>query len=318
VGRELGLVFALSVGLAAVGLFAVLESRRHSLVAPAITRVADERGGAATMPPLIVPAEPEPPAPFPNVPYLPSEKPARAMPMAPAPPRYSPSYTQPPRPPLPPRNPQPDVVYRNGLGPMPAHGENALAANERVEATRLANPATTVPKGTVVQAVLESALDSSRAGLARAIVARDVYGFDGTRVLIPRGSLLVGEYKSDIAQGQSRALIEWQRLLRPDGAIINLASPTVDPLGRAGVKGKVNGHFMARFGGAVLQSVLNVGQQVAVNQLAPGGGIFAIPLNGINSGAIPQERVVPSVTVKQGTSIGVFVAKDLDFTSVEP
>lgn len=52
----------------------------------------------------------------------------------------------------------------------------------------IANRATTVPQGTLIPAVLETAMNSTGAGFARALVQRDVHGFDGTRVLIPRGS----------------------------------------------------------------------------------------------------------------------------------
>jgi len=63
--------------------------------------------------------------------------------------------------------------------------------------------------------VLETAFDSTRPGLARALVQSDVRGFDGSRVLIPRGSRLIGEYRSDVAPGQHRALVNWTRLIRP-------------------------------------------------------------------------------------------------------
>jgi type IV secretion system protein VirB10 len=192
---------------------------------------------------------------------------------------------------------------------------------ERVQARRFVNPATTVPKGSVIQAVLESALDSTRAGLARAIISRDVRGFDGSRVLIPRGSRLIGEYKADLSLGQNRALIQWQQLVRPDGATVRLDSPSADPLGRAGVKGKVNSHFLQRFGGSILRSALDIGTQVAVDSLSSGATILAVPgglLQGGTQTAIPgQEKVQPTLTVKQGTSVSVFVARDLDFTGVE-
>jgi type IV secretion system protein VirB10 len=175
-----------------------------------------------------------------------------------------------------------------------------------------------VPQGTLIAAVLETALDSTRPGLARALVSRDVYGFDGTKLLIPRGSRLIGEYKGDLSAGQNRALIIWTRLVRPDGAAIALASPSADPLGRIGVKGKVNSHFFARFGEAILQSSLDVGVALASrNSNSP--YIFALPnaartaVGPIGSGG----EVRPTLKVRQGTAVSVFVARDLDFTKVE-
>jgi type IV secretion system protein VirB10 len=115
-------------------------------------------------------------------------------------------------------------------------GSSNLASGDRVRACILANRSTTVSQGTLMGAVLETALDSTSPGLARAIVSCDVYGFDGTRVLIPRGSRLIGEYSADTSPGQNRAIINWVRLFRPDGATIALDSPSTDTLGRGGVK----------------------------------------------------------------------------------
>lgn len=225
---------------------------------------------------------------------------------------------------LPPGVPTPEVVYNQGSAGANAPPPIASSSSDRVEAHHFLNPATTVPKGTVIMAVLESALDSTRAGFARAIISRDVFSFDGSKVLVPKGSRLIGEYKADLALGQKRALIQWQRLVRPDGVVVNLDSPSADPLGRAGVEGKVNSHFLARFGGSILQSALDVGVQVAASSLSSGTTILAVPgfVTGQSQGgggnALPgQEKVQPTLTVKQGTSVSVFVARDLDFTSVE-
>ncbi len=219
----------------------------------------------------------------------------------------------------------PQVVFEAPRTRPAAAGDSADAGKveARALAGRFANPSTTVPKGTVIQAVLETALDSTRAGFARAIVSRDIYGFDGTQILIPKGSRLIGEYKADLASGQSRALIQWQRLMRPDGIFINLDSPSADPLGRAGVKGKVNNHFLQKFGGAILQSALDIGVQVASNRIASGNGttiyapgLYALP-GTLQSSISSPEKVQPTLTVRQGTSVSVFVARDLDFTSVD-
>jgi len=327
-------------GVALIGgalLFGALESRRQAITAPAIAPEPDSAGTVIAPPPeLALPStwqeQPQPAPPAPQLlPIAPSPQPPAAPPR-----RYpqEPAQYTPPAPvgssavSLAPTHEGPEVVFHassNPSGPKPDKADGAGGKAERVEASRFANPSTTVPKGTVMQAVLESALDSTRAGMARAIISRDIYGFDGTKILIPRGSRLIGEYKADVQHGQNRALIEWQRLMRPDGALINLDSPSADPLGRAGIKGKVNSHFLAQYGGAILQSALEVGDQIAINKLAPGSTIYALPLLPGTQGAIPGQsngltgqNVLPTLTVKQGTSVSVFVARDLDFTSVEP
>lgn len=194
---------------------------------------------------------------------------------------------------------------------------SAAGGTDRVKATRLDNPSLTIPQGTVIPAVLETALDSTRGGGVRALVQRDVMGFDGKRILIPRGSRLYGEYQADLKRGQNRALVQWTRLIRPDGVTIALDSPSSDPLGRAGVKGKVDSKFFQRFGNALLQTVLDVGVGLAVNS-ASDGVILALPGSTQNVQVTDQQAILPTLKVKHGTSVSVFVARDLDFSSVEP
>lgn len=191
---------------------------------------------------------------------------------------------------------------------------------DRARAAIFANRSTTVPQGTLIPAVLETGFDSTRPGFARALVQHDVRGFDGSRVLIPRGSRLFGEYQAEVAAGQKRALITWSRLVRPDGATIVLASPAADPVGRGGISAHVNTHFFQRFSGALLRSVLQLGSGLAARS-ANSSVVLALPgsFQGA-SGALGGgggDRVTPTLTVARATSVSVLVARDLDFTDVE-
>lgn len=215
--------------------------------------------------------------------------------------------------------PAPRVVFESGNRPAAVQNAAGEAGEaERVTAGRFANPSRTIPKGTVIPAVLETALDSTRPGAVRGLVQRDVYSFDGSRVLIQRGTRLYGEYGADLQSGQNRAMITWTRLLRPDGVTMNLNSPASDPLGRAGVKGKVDSKFFERFGGAILQSVLDIGVGIATRE-ATDGLIVALPGSTQNvSQSVAQGEIRPTLKVSHGTSVSVFVARDLDFSAVEP
>ena len=211
----------------------------------------------------------------------------------------------------------PQVVYeQTGTRRVAAQNDEAPEQAARVTAARFQNPSRTIPQGTVIQAVLETALDSTRAGAVRALVQRDVSSFDGTRVLIPRGSRLYGEYEASLQRGQNRALVQWSRLIRPDGVTIALDSPSSDPLGRAGVKGEVDTKFLQRFGGAILQTVLDIGVGLAVNKAAD-GVIVALPGSTQNVPITEPDAIQPTLKVKHGTSVSVFVARDLDFSTVE-
>jgi type IV secretion system protein VirB10 len=231
------------------------------------------------------------------------------------------------------RQPGTTVMTDGGVrGPAPAANRNlsdteqfsSRVGNEEVEvarASRMTGLDRLVPQGAVIGAVMESALNSDLPGFARATVQRNVYSFDGTAVLIPAGSRVIGQYKSGIAQGASRIFVLWTRLIRPDGVSIDLASPATDELGRAGVGGKVNRHFLQRFGGAILTSVLSGGISAAA-AAASGGSTVIVGSAGQASSLAGQAAgnsdIPPTITTRQGANVRIFVARDLDFSAVGP
>lgn len=173
-----------------------------------------------------------------------------------------------------------------------------------------------VPEGAVIPAVLETALNSDLPGYTRAVVSRDVLSFDGTKVLVPRGSRLIGQYRSAVALGQSRAFVIWTRLVRPDGVSVQIADPGADALGRGGLQGRVNTHFGRRFGGAVLLTLLNA----AANAVASDHDTQVVIANtsDLGNAALGQTtNVAPTVDIAQGTPIRIFVTRDLDFSGVD-
>jgi type IV secretory pathway VirB10-like protein len=182
-------------------------------------------------------------------------------------------------------------------------------------AVRITNLTDVVPQGSVITGVLETAINSDLPGFVRAVVSRDVTGFDGRKVLIPTGSRLIGQYRSGLAVGQSRAFVIWTRLIRPDGVSIQLASPVTDPLGRAGLGGRVDNHFLQRFGSAILLSVINAGTAA----LARGSDTIVVQSaqDAQSVAGIALEKnisIPPTVNVAQGTPIRILTARDLDFS----
>lgn len=321
-GGNLGVwAFALVLLVSGLLIFQALNSRRQELDQSAIAPGPDS-GMIAAPPPLSLPSYGEPYVDKLSSGLAPARVPVVRPAIAAAPqvitryverPAALPSAITTPPPYVFPA-PQPVTI----AVPTTPAAAPATADNERVTASRLVNPSLTVPKGTIIAAVLETALDSTRPGAVRAIVSRDVKSFDGSRVLIPRGSRLYGEYAADVTSGQKRALVRWQRLTRPDGVIINLDSPAADPLGRAGVEGKVDSHFFARFGSAILQSVLDIGVGLATRSVSDDTVIVGLP--GSTQQVTNQQQaaqVQPTLRVQQGTSVSVFVARDLDFSTVD-
>ena len=181
------------------------------------------------------------------------------------------------------------------------------------KATRMKNPGQTVSQGTLIPAVLETSINSDLPGFVRAVVSSDIRSFDGSKVLVPRSSRLIGQYKSGVAGGQTRAYVMWTRLIRPDGVSVALASPAVDETGQTGLTGKVDSHFMKRFGSALLLSVVGAASTVA------SGGAGLILSGGESAASVAASRdgqIPPTIKVRQGQPIRVFTAKDLDFSTV--
>ncbi len=200
-------------------------------------------------------------------------------------------------------------------------------AGETVDSTRasrLSDPSRVATQGTVIPAVLETAINSDTPGFARAVVSRDVKGFDGSRVLIPRGSKLVGQYKSGVADGQSRAFVVWSRILTPQGVSIDVDSPASDPQGRGGLAGEVDSHFFRRFGAAILLSVISGGVDALASSVSNNNStaiVVGSPTQATQLASVAlQKQIDIPVTIKvpQGEPIRVFVARDLDFSAVEP
>jgi type IV secretion system protein VirB10 len=225
------------------------------------------------------------------------------------------------------------TVAQGGGAAKEAPGDDKLSADERfsarisgsnvdvAHASRIHDLSHTAPQGTVIPAVLETAINSDLPGFVRAVVSRDVRGFDGTTVLIPRGSKLIGQYRSGVALSQTRAFVVWSRVITPEGVSIDIGSPGTDQLGRGGLEGETDTHFFERFGSAILLSVMGAG----LERLADSGdnNNTAIIIGSqqqasqVASIALQKQIDIPvTIKVAQGTPLQVFVTRDLDFAGV--
>ncbi|MBN8827178.1 MAG: hypothetical protein J0H68_00540 [Sphingobacteriia bacterium] len=154
-------------------------------------------------------------------------------------------------------------------------------STEQVQATKIGDLTSVVAQGKIIDAILETAITTDLQGYIRAIISRDVYAESGKGVMIPKGSRLVGTYAADIKRGQNRVLIAWNRIIRPDGIDIQVDSPGVDQIGRAGVSGVVDNKYFEILTNAVLLSAVTFGityqgeifraqaEQKLQNQLSP-------------------------------------------------
>lgn len=188
------------------------------------------------------------------------------------------------------------------------------------QAVRIERLDKTLPQGTIIKGILETAVNSDLPGLMRAIAPEDTYSFDGSEILVPKGSRIIGRYNSGVEAGQTRIFVIWERIIRPDGLSIKVDSPGTDELGIAGLGGDVDTHFFKRYGSAILLTVLEGAIDVAVAE-AQSDNSTTVALGGagdnveaLGTQALSQNlNIPPTIHVDQGTRINIFVSQDLSF-----
>lgn len=172
-------------------------------------------------------------------------------------------------------------------------------------------------EGTIIPGILQTALHSDLSGNLKAQVTEDVYASRGHRILIPKGSMLLGHYSGNTSQQQSRLFVVWTRIIRSDGISIKLQAEGTDELGQAGLSGNVNHHYLARFGQASLLSLLGAG--VAGSQISPNANYSLALANSFTATSKDSlqdsTQVKATITIKAGTPVAVYVNQDISFYS---
>ena len=146
-------------------------------------------------------------------------------------------------------------------------GQNIKKTENKVEIEMIEDRSRTIAQGKMINAILETAINTEFPGAVRGIITRDVYGEAGKEVLIPKGSRIYGTYSSDVRRGQGRVNISWNRLLRPDGISINIALTASDQFGRAGIPGDLDSKFTSLIANSLLSSVLAVAGTAAAQTI---------------------------------------------------
>jgi len=173
--------------------------------------------------------------------------------------------------------------------------------------------------GSVIPAALTTGLRSDLPGQITAQVTEAVYDSPTGRILlIPQGARLLGQYDAQVAFGQSRALLVWNRIIMPNGRSIVLErQPGADPEGYAGLEDEVDNHWGVLFKSALLSTILSVGSEAGTgsnqDQL-----LQAIRRGSSDSVSQTGRQVVgrslnvqPTITIRPGFPVRVIVTRDL-------
>jgi len=229
----------------------------------------------------------------------------------------------------------------------PAGGTNALAGalsatmTPGTSATINRNPSMTLAKGTLPDCTLLTAILTDQPGFLKCILSAPVMSMDGKVVLMEAGTTMEGEYTQGLQAGQKTIFTLWSRAVTPNFISVQLNSPGTDALGRSGTSGYVDNKWFERFAGAVFFSLFEDAKQIYIarddaraSQRSSGnaygdtynigtqGTLSQLSNTGSTTKSIVEEmlkqggQLKPSLYKNQGEIIKIFVARDVDFSTV--
>ena len=162
----------------------------------------------------------------------------------------------------------------------------------------------TVTAGTIIPAMLMNGINTDTPGTVFAQVMGDVYNLEGSNVLIPAGSRLVGSVGT--ADGKSgRVNVTFSQIILPDGGAWNVGESfvAVDGAGYTGIKGKLHRHTGSNFMNGIWNSAMTALSTAAVSNVT----IDASALTALT------DKQKPTTTVDPGYQFNIYVTQNIQF-----
>jgi type IV secretory pathway VirB10-like protein len=155
------------------------------------------------------------------------------------------------------------------------------------------------------------------------LVTNPVYSHSGQHVLIPAGARVIGETRPIQNLGETRLAVGFHRILMPDGSSVGIEQfRGLNQLGDSGLRDRVNHHYWSTFGAAgAVGLVSGLSQLVATAGLGQGDGDRTVIVAGNATDATSQASAqvmnrflnrLPTVTIREGHRLKVYVTSDLD------
>ncbi len=126
-------------------------------------------------------------------------------------------------------------------------------------------------EGLTMDTVLMNRLDGDSVGPVKVLVSNPVYSHDRQHVLVPDGTIVLGEAQKIGSNGfgqQRRIAVIFHRMIMPDGYSVDLDQfHGLDQIGEEGLKDKVNNHYLEIFGTSIALGVI-----AGAGEIEQGGG----------------------------------------------
>jgi type IV secretory pathway VirB10-like protein len=178
-------------------------------------------------------------------------------------------------------------------------------------------------EGTTVDTVLMNRLDGDAPGPVKALVSNPVYSHDRQQVLIPEGTVVLGEARKIGPNGfgqQRRMAVVFHRLIMPDGYSVDLDQfRGLDQIGEQGLKDKVNNHYLQIFGTSIALGVIAGASEVEMGGGALTGSGSQLFTTGASASISSSATTVldrfiqipPTITIREGHRVKVYFTQDM-------
>lgn len=209
--------------------------------------------------------------------------------------------------------------------PAPPTPTRTIADEPRVVADPPAGSARLL-EGTVIEAVLVNRLDGTYVGPVIGLVTTPVYSQNHQQIVIPAGARVVGVAGAVLSVGDTRLAVTFHRLVMPDGRTFSLDRfKGLSQVGETGLRDQVNRHYVQVFGAS-----LAVGALSALAQLPTHSGVTTSFADTAGQGAGSSLatsaahildhflNVLPTVTIREGYRLKVYLTSDLDLPVYAP
>lgn len=201
--------------------------------------------------------------------------------------------------------------------------QSAISATAQSTSAYVGDRSRVILRGSYIECILESQLISNIPGITACVVPNNVYSDNGKRLLIRKGSKLVGEYSATVKIGDSRFGVMWQRIKTPEGVVIDVDSGAADSVGAMGLNGAFDSHWAERLGSAFMFSIIADGISTVLQpRAAPGanGTTVVQPSATVDTAQnLAKAQIQASVATpptffkSRGDRVSVFVNRDLWF-----
>ena len=173
-----------------------------------------------------------------------------------------------------------------------------------------------IHEGSFLEAVLVTQLSGDFPGPVLAAVSVPFYSADRQRVLVPRGSRVIGTAAAVTSQDQSRLVVGFHRLLFPDGRWVALDFQGLNQVGEGALKDQVNRHYLSLFAAVGAVGAISGLTLQGSNPYAGGSaGFRAGAGQGLGQGATQiLQRFLnrfPTITIRAGHRLRIWFTSDV-------